>query len=469
MKPFRLHRRTLLKGAGAALALPTLECMLNGNGTAYAQGMALPKRYVTFYWGNGVLRSTFQPTTTGSTWQLSPSLQPLNPVKSYLNVVTGYDIKTGGTNGHHDGTAGILSGYRYTSGGSSTSPSGSRFGGPSLDQVIAPLIAGDTRFQSLQLAISPAGGGNYKSGEGPTTTYISHKSSNAMLTPIFSPAELYNKLFGTFTPPATGGGAAPTPQVDPRLALRQSVLDLVKDSAKRLQGQVSATDKQRLDAHLTAISEVRTRLQQEIDAASSAMPPPPMTSSCIKPTAVTSSNPPPGSTPFVTTTRLMADLVSLAFACDMTRVASVQLNSSFANTVFREAGISVDHHNGVSHVGSQALVTQAATFVMQLFNILLERLMKTPEGAGNLLDQSCVLGVTELANGYNDDHGVRNHSIVVAGRAGGALKYPGIHARTLGRNTSDVLLTAARAVGANVPSVGGGGGLSSTPCTDIMT
>ncbi len=471
MRPFRLHRRALLQGTGATLALPILECMLNSNGTAFAQGMALPKRYVTFYWGNGVLRSTFQPSVTGGSWQLAQSMQPLAAVKNYLNMVTGYDIKTGGSNGHHDGTAGILSGYRYTAGGASNSPSGSVFGGPSLDQVIAPLIAGGTPYQSLQLAIAPKSSTNYKSNEGPTTTYISHKGPSTMLTPIFSPAELYNKLFGSFTPPTSGGGGSTTPPpVDPRLALRQNVLDSVRESAKRLQGKVGAADRQRIDQHLTSISEVRARLQQEINAGSTGGPAPmPAGSSCVKPAAVTTNNPPGGSTPLVTTTTLMSDLLALAFACDLTRVASVQLNSSFSNTVFSEAGIGVDHHNGVSHTGSQALVTQAATFVMRLFNIMLTRLMNTSEGAGNLLDQACVLGVTELANGYNDDHGVRNHSIIVAGRAGGALRYPGIHHRAAGKNTSDVLLAAARAVGANVNSVGGGGGLSSTPCTEIMT
>ena len=113
MKRFRLDRRTLLKGVGAGVALPALECMLNVNGTAYAQGQPLPRRFATWFFGNGVIRSKFTPGTTGAAWALTPELAPLANVKPYVNVVTGYMIKTPNLRGHHNGVAGVFSGYPF--------------------------------------------------------------------------------------------------------------------------------------------------------------------------------------------------------------------------------------------------------------------------------------------------------------------------------------------------------------------
>src|SRR4051794_41031669 len=95
MGRFFLHRRALLRGAGAAIGLPLLDAMLNNNGTALAQGAALPKRMGVFFFGNGVILSRYRPTTTGSNWELSPAMAPLANVKSYINAVTGYSVQTG--------------------------------------------------------------------------------------------------------------------------------------------------------------------------------------------------------------------------------------------------------------------------------------------------------------------------------------------------------------------------------------
>src|SRR4051812_33803238 len=114
MPTLKLGRRTLLRGAlagaGAALALPTLEAMLNGNGTALANGRALPRRLGVFFWGNGIRHKYWVPRERGSAWMLSEELEPLAAVKSYVNVVTGMNVKTGNEQGHHAGTVGILSG-----------------------------------------------------------------------------------------------------------------------------------------------------------------------------------------------------------------------------------------------------------------------------------------------------------------------------------------------------------------------
>src|SRR5262249_44663173 len=112
----RISRRTVLRGAlgglGISVALPPLESMFNGNGDAYADGTAIPKRMGIFFWGNGVKPDRWTPTTTGANWAATPSLMPLFTagVNSYVNVVSGTTITSGDERGHHSGTVGILSG-----------------------------------------------------------------------------------------------------------------------------------------------------------------------------------------------------------------------------------------------------------------------------------------------------------------------------------------------------------------------
>ena len=267
---FKLSRRTLLRGAGAAVALPTLEAMLDGNGLAYADGAPIPRRLVTWFFGNGVLLPRWVPTATGATWALPPQLAPLTDaargidVKSYVSVVSGFNVKTPNLRGHHNGSAALLSGAPFIPLDPGTAGYNSKFSTKSIDQVAADAIAGTTTFKSLQLAVSKRA----TKGEGPTLAYISHRGPDQPMPPELNPANLFTTLFGSFTP------KDPT---DPRDRLRGSVLDAVKTDAARLKGRVGKADAQRLDAHLTAISEVRARILAL---------PPVVTSSCAKPAAV---------------------------------------------------------------------------------------------------------------------------------------------------------------------------------------
>ena len=104
MGRFTLNRRTVLRGmlggAAIAVALPPLEAMFDVNGTAYAGGETIPKRFGVFFWGNGVKKDRWNPSGTGADYPLSPALEPLAAVKEYVSVVSGMDIKTGNERGH---------------------------------------------------------------------------------------------------------------------------------------------------------------------------------------------------------------------------------------------------------------------------------------------------------------------------------------------------------------------------------
>lgn len=441
MRPFRLPRRTFLHGLGTAIALPALEAMSGLGSRARAGGIA-PQRLLVFFFGNGVIPERWTPGDTGPDWTPSEELAPLAGVKDYVSVVSGFDVKTPDHQMHHTGACGMMSGYPIIEivAGNGDGDHSSKFGGPSIDQVAADLIGSRTPFPSLQLAVSK----RPRDDEGTTCQYLSHKGPDQPLPPTTSPADLFTKLFGA---------VGPTDPDDPLAALRVSVLDAVEDDVARLRPRLSASDKQRLDAHLTGISELR----QQLLAA------PPV---CTLPDPVTDQNEDvDGIERISTVSHLMSDLVALAFACDMTRVLTYQFHGAQAWTIFSDLGHGTDEH-ALTHSDAQDDVHDTVVYVMDHFAYLLAKLRDTPDLEGNLLDNSCVLCVTECSRGY--DHSIVDMPILVAGKAGGYLRYPGVHYREVGANTSDVLLTCMQAVGTGVTSVGGDEGTSETPCAGIV-
>jgi len=446
MKRFPLNRRTLLKGLGAAVALPTLDAMLNSHGTAYADGAPVPKRFATFFFGNGVILSRWRPAATGPSWSLTEELAPLVNVKSYVNVVSGYKIKIPNLRGHHTGAAGILSGYPFIALPPGGAPYNSKFGGPSVDQIAADAIGTTTTFPSIQIAVSK----RLTRGEGPTLQFISHQGPDSPLPQEFNPAALFSRLFASFT------AHDPT---DPRDRLRASVLDAVKEDTRRLQAKLGASDRARLDAHLESINEVRSRILAL---------PPVLTSSCVLPDPPTEDNHDIGGIEQLeSVSRVMSDLLALAWACDLTRVASYQFSGSVGSTVYSAIGQTDGEHSLTHDAQRQNDVHAAVVYVMNRFAYLLEKLKASQEGSGNLLDNSCILFSSDVCEGLV--HSITDYPILVVGRAGGFFKYPGIHHRSMtSDNTSDVLLTCLRAVGANVDSVGSEGGLSTALSTGII-
>jgi hypothetical protein len=444
LKPFRLSRRTLLRGLGAAVALPALEAMLNSHGTAWADGQPIPRRLCTWFFGNGVVLNRWTPAATGGSWQLSEALQPLQPVKDYVTVVSGCNVKTPNLRGHHNGVAALMSGYPFIPLPPGTASYSSKFGGPSIDQVAADIIGAGSTFPSIQVAVSK----RVTKGEGPTLQYISHKGPDAPLPPDFSPAALYNRLFGSFEP---------KDPLDPTDAMRVNVLDAVKQDAARLHKKLGSSDRARLDAHLTSLSEVRGQILAL---------PPVYTSACVKPEPVTQTNVDSGGVePMEAVAKAMSDLIALAWACDLTRVASFQFSGSVGHSAYPMVGVGDNHHT-ISHETSRLDdLHTCAVFFVKNFSYLLQKLKALPEGQGNVLDNSVLLMTSDVSEGWT--HSITDYPILVAGRGGGMLRYPGIHYRASGRNTSDVLLSVMQAAGTGVTSVGGSEGLSTTPCTQI--
>lgn len=461
MKRTSLSRRTLLRGAvggtSVALALPLLEAMLNSNGTALADGTKLPTRMITWHFGNGLALvdvadaakgNRWAPATTGAAYaqNLTPQLAPLAGVIEYCNLLTGFDIKAASKHrrGHHDGCAGFFSGFPFIELPHADNSYSSKFGGPSIDQVAAAAVGGLTFLPSIQLAVSK----RVITSEGPTLQFLSHKGPDQPLTQIFNPQEAFAKLFDSFVPPD-----------DPTKGPRIDLLDAVKADVAALKLRVGKADQIRLDAHLASVEQIR----KQIDALAPACTLPGM--------PVDTNSDIDGKEPYEEVNRAMSDLIVEAFRCDITRVVSLQFSGSVGYHVFHTLGQDKGHHDMTHDTADNEAVDLSTIKTMECFAYLLTRLKETVEGAGNLLDNSCVILGSDAASGYT--HSTFDQPALVAGRGGGLLRFPGEHYHSeSGENTSDILLACLKTVVPDAAEVGAtnadGDGLSTTPCAALL-
>ena len=416
-----LPRRTVLRGMvaggiGVTLPLPRMAGMLNGNGTAYAGGAALPTRYGTWFFGNGILPPDWVPDATGvgDAWTLSSSLMPLQPVKTYLSVVTGLSIKTPNIAPHKAHPAAALTGAN--SGAQDVQL-------PSIDQLMVPLLNAGT------MPAFPIGthvGISNTSGAGALDLRISFRGPNASNPPEYDPVNLFNTLV-MYGGGATSGGGATTTTAgpDPALARRKRVLDAVKDDAASLRLRLGKADQMRLDQHLDGVNQIENQLA--ILATMKPTASTTMTAKLVNPTTAYPNMGPVGS---ITALRCkaMSDLIVFALSTDLTRVFSYMFSCAACHGSYADAGLdNVTFHEDYGHRKSPRGLTAATAgfltgvqYAMSNLNDTLTRMMNCADGTGNLLDNSVVY-VTSCT-GESVNHQPNDYPILVAGKARGLLK-----------------------------------------------
>lgn len=454
MKRFRLDRRTLLKGlfAGSAVsvALPLLECMLDSNGEALAQGRPLAKRFGVWFWGNGVRRAHWTPNGTGAGWTPRAEMQPLIDagLREWFSPVTGLEIKTA-THPHHSGMSGIMTGARYHQLGTTRDTIVTTFSRQSIDQYVADHVMGNestrTAFRSIEAGVCRFHG----TDEGTTFQHLSHNGPNNPNQSEYNPLTLYTRLFGM--------GAAPQGAV-----ARQSVLSAVQAEIRALQPGVSAADRTRLDQHFESVRAIELRLGAPSAACAAPMRPDADFSDIMGQEQIEQKN------------RAMSDILALALACDLTRVFSVQFSTCGAGTVFWmvpefRSGMHQTCHDeraSADPATQQPKVHQGTVITMQQLAYFLGKLRDTPDGASNVLENSAILCTTELSEGYS--HTNDEFPILLAGHAGGRLR-GGIHYRSNTRdNTSRALITLLRAFGHPAGSYGVAEGESNQVIPELL-
>lgn len=436
--PRPLDRRTVLRGllAGAAVsvALPTLECMLNANGTAYADGEELPTRFGVWFWGNGVRPEVWVPTGTGTSFRWSPLLEPLEPVRSKISVVSGLTVRTA-THPHHSGICGVLTGDTFHKLRNVRDTIATTFNRPSVDQLVAEEFEGQAPFRSLEVGITRFRG----TDEGSTFQHVSHSGPNDPNPSEYSAVNLHQRLFG--------GGTATA-----RDRVRASVLDAVTDQIGDVQRSVGASDRQRLDRHLTSVRELERRL----GAQGGACTPPDLP---VEPVDT-------GREPIEEKNAIMSELLALALACDRTRVFTVQFSAAGAGVVFWQVGASNSLHY-TCHTESmpQTQVRAATRLTMEQLAVFLRTLDGISEGDGTLLDRCSILCTSDLADGRT--HSNDEYPLLIAGGGGGRLR-PGQHVRLTGGNVTRGVLTAMRGAGSRASHFGHGPGRSEVPISELL-
>ncbi len=409
-----IPRRTFLRGLGAAIALPMLDAMLPARALAAAAGKA-PTRMAFLFVPNGAHMPDWTPAATGADFDLPYILQPLQPHKHELLVLSGLAQDKGRSNADGGGDHARSAGSWLTCSQPLKSEGSQIRVGISADQVAAQVAGKETRFASLELGLE-AGRQGGKCDTGYSCAYsnnISWRNENTPMTREINPRLVFERLFSNELPKDLGESAKR------RSLYKKSILDFVLDDAKSLSAKVGGHDKQKLDEYLTSIREIELRVAQAEKMVAGAN------------TAVAAGYEVPESIPesYEEHARLMCDMMVLAFQSDTTRVCTFMLANEGSNRSYRNVGVNDGHHSLSHHQGDHAKqmkIREINRFHIQQFAYILNRLRSIPEGEGTLLDNSMLVYGGGLADG--DRHQHDDLPLIMAGRGGGTI-LPGRHVR----------------------------------------
>ncbi len=391
-----LSRRTVLRGAGATLALPWLECM------ASAKDAAQPVRFAFLYMPNGVNTKHWAPEGTGRDFKLSATLEPLADFNDQIIIPQNlWNEAAKDGDGHYVKESAILTSTRI----SKTLGEDLDIHGTSMDQVAAQRIAGQTPLPSLELGISPEATG-VDHNVGYTRVYGCHVAWSSPTTPLareINPRSVYERLFRASQPQGPAG------KQDALL------LDRVLGQAKELRAQVGVADRRRIDEYMSIVRSLEERTQR----ASSGM------ARSWKPRMDLGAVPVPAEEPkdYAEHVRLMLDMIAVAFQSDTTRISTFMFGNAVSNISFRFLdGVTAGHHDNSHHSNDAEKLKQYQLinrWHVAQYSYLLGKLREAREGAGSVLDNSIVVFASALSDG--NSHNPHKLPVVVAGKAGGRL------------------------------------------------
>ncbi|HEV3031520.1 MAG TPA: DUF1552 domain-containing protein [Polyangia bacterium] len=432
-----ITRRSMLKGGAVALCLPWLETFNDRPASAAAAPI---QRYMAVYFPNGTTDNFWLPNTAGAgdAWSVSPLLEPALASKKNMLVLHGvgnysaFGPATGTVSpSHGSNSAGAWHCYdpRAATGGM-------QGGGISIDQVIAKQIGGATKLPSLQVGLSTLD--SFCDG-----TPCAHSRSLSWAGPempmnkIVNPQAVFDRLVSAGAPAGVGQAGVPTTP-DPKLAqtriLRKSVLDAVLDSATTIRGKLSAGDQVRVDQYLTSVRDleklVATPAMQVTGSSLTC------TGIARPPEAYADMNTPPDYSR-ETHANIMIQLVTLAFACDVTRVISFMLDDARSDYVYSHVPMrqfntpapgmlsspgqgTCGGYHGLQHAGNNNDGFASITYWnVQKANMIAQALASINEGAGTALDGAVIHFGCGMHGGNHDG---LNLPIVLFGSGGGLLK-----------------------------------------------
>ena len=401
-----LSRRTILKAGGFKLALPFLEAMVPA-ATALAQTAAAPKLRAAFFYlphgaimyntSHGPSMDKWTPSGSGADFKLSPILSSLEPYKKYVTSFGNLENAASAGSVHTLNPATWLSATRPDTGGPRAHMA------TTLDQVLAKVISQDTPLPSLEVASetivqgAAGGGGSY--------TTISFRDAESPLPMEYNPRKVFLNLFGE----------GDTPQERAAIIKQtNSMLDLMMDRTKQLQGQLGSGDKFVLDGYLESVREIERRTQMAASKNLGALKIP---------------DAPVGELEdFPAQVNLMFDLLALAFQADLTRVGSYIMVAEGTNRTYNHIGVPdafhpVSHHaNDIERLNK---LVKIQSWHVEQFAKFVKKMAKTPDGEGTLLDHSMFMYGSNMSN--SDMHNNYPEPNILVGGGNGKVKQVGQH------------------------------------------
>jgi Protein of unknown function (DUF1552) len=399
-----IPRRTVLRGAGAALALPFLEAMVPA-ATALAQTEATPKqRFVGLFVPHGMAPGYWVPNKEGAGFDFPFCYKPLEPFRDYTTIMSGLHSRSaepppGVTGADHWVAAAFLCANKPKK-----TAGADVYAGTTIDQIIAQKIGQDTLMPSMQLAVEDPGANSSNCGEGYSCTYtntISWSSPTQPLPMELNPQVVFERMFGD---------GSTSDQRAARRARDRSILDSLRGSLSRLRGQASAFDRERLDQYTEDVREIERRLQIAMKA------------STVAPTDMGVPIGVPQT--FDEHIKLQFDLLALAFQADITRVGTLLFARDLTGRTYPESEAPTLGFHGGSHHGEDPRridqFSKINQYHVKMVAHLVDKLAKTKEGDKTLLDHSLVLYGSNMGNPNQHLHYDVPH--VVVGSLNGKVK-----------------------------------------------
>lgn len=429
-----LNRRTVLRGLGCAVSLPLLEAMLPTRCFAADDQPALRMAFISF--PNGAIMDAWRPRGEGKNYELGPTMQPLADLKQDFMVLTGLAQENGfakgdGAGDHARSSASLLTGAHPVK----TSGANIRVG-QSVDQAAAERVGHLTRLPSLEIGIEKGrDAGSCDSGYSCAySNSISWKNATTPMPKEIHPRLVFDRLFGNSL---TSGGPSR------RSRIRQSVLDLVAEQSADLKHRLGTTDKQKLDQYFTSVREIEQRISRVAQ---------PRNEEVAAPEFATPEGLPETVQDHI---RLMYDLMVLAFQTDTTRIITFMSANEGSNRPYRMVGVNSGHHELSHHRSDPDKVAQLEKidlFLVGEFAKFLTKLRETPDGKGNLLDNSMVMYGSGLSDGNRHRHD--DLPIILAGRGGGTIKTGRHVVLPQGAPLNNLFLSMLDRMNASAPTLG---------------
>jgi hypothetical protein len=433
-----ISRRTILRGSGAALALPLLDAMIPAS-TLLAQTAAAPKpRFVGCFVPHGAAPGYWIPDTEGPlAAELPFNWKPLEPFRNQTVLLSGLHSRSAepppGTTGadHWVAAAFLCANKPKKTAGADV------YAGTTIDQIIAQKIGTENLMPSMQLAVEDPGANSSNCGEGYSCTYTNTISWSAPTQPLpmeLNPQVVFERMFGDGS------------SVEQRAKRRKrdgSILDSLTGSLSRLRNESSTADRAVINDYTDNVREIERRLQIAMKA------------SAVAPTDMSV----PVGVPqtFDEHIKLQFDLMALAFQADITRVGTLLFARDLTGRTYPESEAPTSGFHGVSHHGENpkiiATLSKINQYHVKMLAHLVDKLAKTNDGDGTLLDHSLVLYGSNMGN--SNQHVHYDVPYVLVGGLNGQLKggrhiaYP---TRTI--PTGNLLLTVLDKYGIHQDSIG---------------